>query len=159
MSSPASIAKHPIHPMLIPFPIALWIFSFVCDLVYAFLGGSPVWKDLAFLSMTGGVIGALAAAVPGYLDYRSLTRPDVRRIGRWHMLLNLSIAVLFIINLWLRLGDELDAALPVILSFVGISMLGISGWLGGELVYVHGVAVEQDTTSTSLQGRERRRAA
>src|SRR5215217_4789735 len=141
MSSPASIAKHPVHPMLVPFPIALWIFSFICDLVYAFQWGGTFWKDVAFVSMTGGVIGALMAAIPGYLDYRSLTPfSAAQRIGQWHMILNLSIAVLFTINLWLRVGNEPDAVLPVLLSLVGIALLSISGWLGGELVYVHGVS-------------------
>jgi len=158
MSSPASIAKHPIHPMLVPFPIALWIFSFVSDLVYALNWGGALWKDIAFVTMAGGVIGALVAAVPGYLDYRSVKAPDVQRIGRWHMILNLSIAILFTINLWLRVGNDAGATLPVILSFLGIAMLGISGWLGGELVYVHGVSVEGQTRP-SKEKRERDRAA
>ena len=113
---------------------------------------------MAFVSMAGGIIGALAAAIPGYLDFRSLTAPDVHRIARWHMVINLSIAVLFIVNLWLRIANEPNAALPVILSFVGIGMLGISGWLGGELVYVHGVAVEKQVRS-SVGKQEQDRAA
>lgn len=154
MATPASIAKHPIHPMLIPFPIALWIFSFICDVVYALGWGGALWKDMAFVSMAGGVIGALVAAVPGYLDYRSLAARDVQRIGWWHMVINLSIVILFTINLWLRVDSEEGAVLPFILSLLGIAMLGISGWLGGELVYVHGVAVEpQPTVSAQKKGR------
>ena len=158
MPSPASIAKHPIHPMVVPFPIALWIFSFICDVVYALDWGSAFWKDMAFVSMAGGVIGALVAAVPGYLDYRSVTDPAVVRVGRWHMVLNLSIAILFTINLWSRMGNEASATLPVILSLIGIAMLGVSGWLGGELVYVHGVAVESERNH-SQDMKERNRAA
>jgi uncharacterized membrane protein len=156
MSSPASIGKHPIHPMVVPFPIALWIFSFVCDVVYALDWGGIFWKDMAFVSMAGGVVGALVAAVPGYLDYRSLTALSAaQRIGRWHMALNLSIAVLFTINLWLRVGSEASAVWPVILSLVSIALLGISGWLGGELVYVHGVAVDQEPQVPVRKGRDR----
>ena len=158
MSSPASIAKHPIHPMLVPFPIALWIFSLICDLVYALNWGGSLWKDMAFFSMAGGVIGALLAAIPGYFDYRSLETADVQRIGWWHMVINLSLATLFAINLWLRFGNEPNALLPVILSFVGIAGLGISGWLGGELVYVHGAAVEQQTRP-SVEKKVRDKAA
>src|SRR6185295_15598947 len=66
----ASIKKHPLHPMLVPFPIALWIFSLVCDLIVVLVLGGPVWKDVAFYTMAGGFVGALAAAAPGYLDYR-----------------------------------------------------------------------------------------
>lgn len=156
MATPASIAKHPIHPILIPFPIALWIFSFVCDLVYAFRWGGELWSDMAFFSMAGGVIGALVAAVPGYLDYRSLTAPDVQRIGWWHMTVNLSIVILFAVNLWLRMASETGTIAPLLLSLIGIALLGISGWLGGELVYVHGVAVEPQTTVvTDMKGRDR----
>ncbi|MGH7257006.1 MAG: DUF2231 domain-containing protein [Nitrospiraceae bacterium] len=157
MASPASILKHPVHPMLIPFPIALWIFSFVCDVIYASRWGGVVWNDMAFYSMAGGIIGALLAAGPGYLDYRSLTDPRVTWIGRWHMLINLSIVILFVINLWLRTASEPGAALPILLSLVGIAMLGVSGWLGGELVYVHGVAVQPQ--SGLSMGKERNRIA
>ena len=155
MASPASVLKHPIHPMLIPFPIALWIFSFVCDVIYALGWGGTVWNDVAFYSMAGGIVGAVIAAVPGYIDYRSISDPNVKRIGRWHMVINLCIAVLFAINLWLRVGSQPEAALPMVLSFIGIAMLGVSGWLGGELVYVHGVAVEPQSKMTSREDRDR----
>jgi uncharacterized membrane protein len=153
MATPASIRKHPLHPMLIPFPIALWIFSGICDVVYALHWGGALWHDMAFYAMAGGLIGALVAAIPGYLDYRSLVAPVVQRIGRWHMIVNLSIVILFAVNLWLRTSSEAGAALPLILSLLGIAMLGVSGWLGGELVYVHGVAVEpQGTVSPEMKG-------
>ena len=65
MASPASIAGHPVHPMIIPFPIALWIFSLVADLIYLWRGNS-VWRDyIAFYTLLAGIIGAVAAAVPG----------------------------------------------------------------------------------------------
>lgn len=158
MASPASILKHPIHPMLVPFPIALWIFSLVCDLVYALGWGGTVWDDMAFYSMIGGVLGALLAAIPGYVDYRSVSDPPVKKIGRWHMGINLFIVAMFAINLWLRTGSRPGAVLPIILSLVGITLLGVSGWLGGELVYVHGVAVEPHE-KLSAEKKERGRVA
>jgi uncharacterized membrane protein len=72
--SMASIAKHPLHPMLVPIPLGLWIFSLVCDLIYV-LGWGAIWDGIAFFTMAGGIIGALLAALPGMLDYRSLTTP------------------------------------------------------------------------------------
>jgi uncharacterized membrane protein len=156
MASPASFQKHPIHPMLIPFPIALWIFSFICDLVYALDWGGGIWNEMAFYTMAGGLFGALVAAVPGYLDFRSLSDPGVQRIGRWHMLINLFVVVLFAINLWLRTASEPGATLPFALSLIGIALLGVSGWLGGEMVYVHGVAVEPlAKASSDMKGRGR----
>lgn len=154
MSTPASITRHPIHPMLIPFPVALWTFSCMCDLVYILRFGDDLWNDMAFFSMAGGVIGALLAAVPGYLDYRSLEGPTVQRIARWHMAMNLFIVVLFAINWWLRLGGQAGDILPFGLSVIGLAMLGISSWLGGELVYVHGIAVEsQVPVAGGMKGR------
>lgn len=157
MASPASIQKHPIHPILIPFPIALWIFSLVCDVIYAMGWGTIIWNDMAFYTMVGGVLGALAAAIPGYMDYRSLTDPQTTQIGRWHMRINLSIVVLFMINLALRMWSEPGAVLPILLSLLGNGLLGVSGWLGGELVYVHGVAVEPEP-KMGASPKERRSA-
>lgn len=156
MASPASLQKHPIHPMLIPFPIALWIFSLVCDLIYASGWGGIVWNEMAFYTIAGGLLGALLAAIPGYVDYRSLSDPEVKRIGRWHLVINLSLVVLFAMNLWLRIGGEPGAVLPITLSAIGMAMLGVSGWLGGELVYVHGVAVEpHGRASSEVKGQGR----
>jgi uncharacterized membrane protein len=142
MESRAGIARHPIHPMLIPFPIALWIFSLASDLIYLFGFGGPLWKDIAFYSMVGGIAGALAAALPGYVDYRMLTEPQTVRIAWWHMVINLSLTLLFVVNALLRFETGPEALAPVLLSILGVGALGISGWLGGELVYVRGVGVE-----------------
>jgi uncharacterized membrane protein len=103
------------------------------------------------------VLGALAAAIPGYLDYRSLADPQTAKIGKWHMLINLSIVVLFAINLSLRMWSEPGAVLPILLSLIGIGLLGVSGWLGGELVYVHRVAVEPEPKAAA-SAKERRSA-
>ena len=114
-----------------------------------------MWKDIALYTMIGGLLGALAAAIPGYIDYRSIADPAVKRVGLWHMVTNLSIVMLFAVNVLLRLVWE-AGAVPVILSVIGVSLLGLSGWLGGELVYVHGVAVEpQDGAWSKKKDRNR----
>jgi uncharacterized membrane protein len=141
MSSPASIHKHPIHPMLIVFPIGLWIFSFVCDIVYHAGSHTVLWKEMAFYTMLGGVVGALLAAVPGFIDYLSIGDVYVRRIATTHMVLNLAVVALFIFNLGLRFSGSSEM-LPVTLSLIGIAVLTVSGWLGGTLVYEHQVAVD-----------------
>jgi uncharacterized membrane protein len=153
MGSAASVRKHPIHPMLIPFPIALWIFSFFADLIYVLGFGGAVWADLAFYTMAGGLIGALLAAVPGVIDYRSISDPHVKRIATWHMAVNVTVAVLFAVNLWLRIGQAPGTIFPVVLSTVGVLLLSISGWLGGELVYVYGIAVEDAPRAPVRRGR------
>ncbi len=154
MSTPASIRRHPIHPMLIVFPIALWIFSLICDLIYHAGPHNVFWKEVAFYSIVAGVIGAVLAAIPGFIDYLSLSNRRLKRIATTHMILNIIVLALFLVNLGIRYtgssGSELSA---VVLSIVAIALLAVSGWLGAALVYVHGVGVE---TSTS---KEDKRAA
>ena len=144
METPASIAKHPIHPMLVALPIGLWVFSLVSDIIYRAGWGPAVWNDVAFYTMAGGIVSALIAAVPGLIDLLSLSgRPKV--IGIWHMCFNLIAVAIFALSLWLRTTNPPGAMLPFALSIVGVVLLGVSGWLGGELVYRHAVAVETQT--------------
>ena len=142
MASPASIAKHPIHPMLVALPIGLWIFSLVSDVIYFMKWGSSTWNDVAYYTMAGGIAGALLAAIPGFVDFLSISKGEIRTIALWHMRINLAVVVLYGANLWLRTTSTPGAGLPIAISVLAVIMLGISGWLGGEMVYVHGVAVE-----------------
>jgi uncharacterized membrane protein len=142
MRTPASVAGHPIHPMLVTIPIGLWLFSFVCDLILLKSENPDLWETLAFYAMAGGVIGALAAAIPGTIDMLSLSGQP-RKTAQIHMGINLAVVALYAVNLWLRLqgsDDEVEKG-PIIMSAVTVVMLAISGWLGGHLVYRHGVAV------------------
>jgi len=129
--------------MLIVFPIGLWIFSLVCDLVAMSASVNVLfWKDMAFYTMAGGVSGALLAAVPGFIDYLGLRDRVVSRIATTHMVLNLLITALFIFNLGLRMNAADNGGLLVVaLSVVSLVLLSVSGWLGGEMVYRQGVGV------------------
>jgi uncharacterized membrane protein len=167
MRTPASIAKHPIHPMIVPIPIGLWIFSFVCDLFHVFGAQSEAWTSVAFYTMAGGIIGALLAALPGLIDLLSLPAGP-RSTAIKHMSLNLLIVVLYIINFFARWGDPQNPGGLVWLSLVSLILLAISGWLGGKMVYEYGIAVdaapaspastapEVSTQRARYQGPERR---
>jgi len=137
-----SIGKHPVHPMLIPFPIGLWVFSFVADVIFLMGWGGPVWNDVAFYTMVGGMVGALLAAPFGLLDLLSVQDRVTKRVGTMHMVLNLLIVALFAVDLWLRRQTGTAAGTPFTLSAVAMLMLLASGWLGGEMVYVHGAGVQ-----------------
>jgi uncharacterized membrane protein len=140
MRTPASIAGHPIHPMLVAIPIGLWIFSLVCDLIHAGGSSNPAWATVALYTMGAGIVGALLAAVPGLIDLLSLP-PGPRKTALIHMAINLTVVVLFVINFWLRLGKPGSPGGLVWLSLICIGLLAISGWLGGKMVYVYGIAV------------------
>ena len=161
MASPASIAKHPIHPMLVTLPIGLWVFSLVSDVIYVMKWGGPVWNDIAFYTMAGGIAGALIAALPGFVDLLSMSSGKVKSIGILHMCINLIVVALFAVNLWLRYLAIPGTTPPIWLSVIGVGLLGVSGWLGGEMVYVHGVAVEPQPgkNEESAADRSPRRAA
>jgi len=156
MRSRASFRNHPIHPMLIVFPIALWIFSLVCDVVYHAGSYNPFWKGMAFYSMLGGIVGALAAAIPGFIDYLAIRDRQVKRIAATHMILNLIVVVLFIFNLGMRFNaaaDPDEQLFATILSVVGVLLMAVSGWLGGSLVYIHHVGAQSATESEDQERR------
>lgn len=164
MASRASIGGHPIHPMLIPFPIGLLLFSFVADLIY-FWRGNPIWKDyIAFYTMLGGIIGAAAAAIPGLIDWATLTERATIRVANWHARVNVVTLLIFIANFYLRTSSGATwipglPMLPVVLSVVGVIGLAIAGWLGGQLVFAHGVAVTATTVSSQPERPGHIRAA
>jgi uncharacterized membrane protein len=143
--------------MIIPFPIALWVFSLFADLIYLWRG-NPVWKNwIAFYSLLAGIIGAVVAAVPGLIDWLSITDRAVVKLANWHARLNVIALLIFAASFYLRttsgaslVGDSL--AIPVGLSVLGVVLITISGWLGGEMVFKHGVAV---SGPSPLQDRER----
>jgi len=157
MASPAKIAEHPLHPVLVPFPIGLWVFSLACDLIYAVGWGDVIWDDLAFYTMAGGFIGAFLAAVPGFIDYSSLTDPKVKKVATLHMGLNLVLMALVAVNLWLRAQYPINTGIPLALSVLSVLLLGITGWLGGELVYIHGVGVEPQHDIARMARAKRRK--
>jgi uncharacterized membrane protein len=141
MRTPASIAGHPIHPMVVPIPIGLWVFSLVCDLVQAAGSTNPAWSTVALYTMGGGIVGALLAAVPGLIDLLSLP-PGPRRTALTHMAINLGVVALYVINFWMRPAAPERPGNLIWLSVIAIGLLVISGWLGGKMVYVHGIAVD-----------------
>ena len=147
MPSTASFKGHPLHPIIIPLPIGLWIFSLVSDLIFKFGFGGPVWNDVAFYTLGGGIVGALIAALPGFSDLTDLQNPKTKTIAIWHMTINLLAVLLYCVNFWLRMQRPPGDNLPIVLSAIGIVLIIISGWLGGELVYVRGVAVKQPDQS------------
>jgi uncharacterized membrane protein len=144
-TTPARVAKHPIHPMLVVLPLGLWIAALAFDIVYA-ITGTPVWRTLAFWNIAAGIIGALLAAVPGFVDYLDLDG-RARRIATYHMILNLAAVALFAVNWYVRTRVPADSPWPLMLSVIGVVGVIVSGWLGGELVYRERVGVEEEPRS------------
>ena len=141
MRTPASLGKHPVHPMMVVLPLGLWVFSFLCDLIYVTGAGGPAWQTVALYSMGGGIVGALIAAIPGLIDLLSIKGRRAKKIGLWHMGLNVTAVLLYSANLLFRVNETVSYGDSVVLSAVLILALVVSGWLGAELVYVHRIGV------------------
>lgn len=140
--SKAAIAGHPIHPALIPFPFALLCLVPVTDIVYA-LTESLFWASVSYYLLWAGLVSAGLAAIVGLVDFIGVPRVRKLRAGWAHMLLNVAIVALSVVNLVLRLGDTTQDILPagITLSIVATILLLLSGWFGGELVYRYKVGV------------------
>jgi uncharacterized membrane protein len=142
--STAQIGGHPIHPMLIPFPVTCLVGAFVTDLL--FLNTDDAGFATASHWLIGFGIGtALLAATFGMIDYMGDDR--IRRLGvaLQHMLANVTAVVISVINFVIRMDDTASdiPSLGVFLSGAVVLILLYSGWLGGHMVYRHRVAVQE----------------
>lgn len=150
--SRAAIFGHPLHPMLVGFPIAFFIGAFVADLAFLILGDA-FWARGSFWLLVGGFAMGLVAALPGSIDL--LTIQHARRWGlAWtHGLLNLCVLTGALVNLLSRRADVTGAILPygLLLSALTVALLGVSGWLGGEMVFRHGIGVSRSVGITESQ--------
>ena len=137
--STAKIATHPIHPMLVPFPIVCFILTFVCDILYT-QGHTELATASNWLLLIGLVFAALAA-VAGLTDFLGEKRIQGADAIK-HMLANVTAVVLEVVNLVLRWKNpDFIASAGVYISLVVVLILLYSGWKGGDLVYRHGMGV------------------
>ncbi len=144
MRSTAQVKSHPIHPMLVAFPIGLFVTGFIFDLI-AVGADLPQLYAAGWYCIIAGLIGGAAAAVPGLIDLLTTVPPasSGRKRGWTHGLLNSAILALFIAVAVYRgdPGTQPDG-LALFLQACGVVGLGISGWLGGTLVYRNQIGVD-----------------
>jgi uncharacterized membrane protein len=157
MQSKAKALGHPVHPMLVVFPLGLFATSLGFDLV-RLGGGGASFSVSAFYMIAAGIVGGLAAAVFGLVDYLAIPRGTrAKAIGAFHGLLNVAIVGLYIASWGIRYGDpERAGGGAVLLSGIAVLLALVSGWLGGELVDRLGVGVDDGAhldAPSSLSGR------
>ena len=142
ISSTAQIARHPIHPMLVPFPIVCFVGALLTDIMY-FATEEIVWAYFSSWLLVIGVIMGVIAAIAGLIDF--LGNPLIRaQTPAWpHLIGNLIVLVLSFFNLLVHQRDGWTSVVPtgLILSLVVVLILPITGWLGWSMVYRHGVGV------------------
>jgi len=144
MRSRASIGSHPLHPMMVAFPIGLLVTSFLFDLI-ARWQNMPSLAAAAWYCIIAGLIGATIAAIPGLVDLFSVVPPNssARSRGYRHAILNALVMVAFIADAAYRGTPSVMADnTSLVLSAAGVVLIGFSGWLGATLVYRNQIAVD-----------------
>jgi uncharacterized membrane protein len=141
--SNVAIAKHPLHPAMVTFPIAFLVGAAGTDLAYWLTNSDLFWARASFWLLVAGLASGVLAALVGMVDFLKIPIVRKRSAGWAHMILNVAALGLTIVNLALRWSDPAKAVLPVglVISVIVATLLGLSGWYGGELVYRHRVAV------------------
>ena len=141
------MAGHPLHPAFVHFPLGILPLVPLWDLL-GIVRGEPYWWTIAFWTAVAGVAIAGITLTTGFLDYAAL--PEDERITRTadrHMYVMLAAGGIFIGRLLAQGGAAPPAGgssiLALALSVVGAVLLLLGGWLGGELVYEHGVGVKE----------------
>lgn len=146
MESRLKLLGHPIHPMLIVFPLGLLATAVIFDILYVATGNTD-FATFSYYAMIAGVVGGLVAAVFGLLDWTKIPKDTrARRIGAIHGGGNVVVTGLFFLSLLSRWGDPdyLPDTVPLILGLLGAVLALFTAWLGGELVYRLRVAVDDD---------------
>ena len=159
MKSKFSFLGHPLHPTLIPLPIGLFSWALLSIVVFVF-NDDKLWYDMAFWTAIGGVGTALLAALPGFGDYFTLAlKSDARNMATAHMLLNLATVGVFGVGVLLMIDENaIDGgalATVVVLFAVGMGMLGVSGYLGGEMAYRYHLGMVPDDGAQEAEERRR----
>jgi uncharacterized membrane protein len=159
MESKAKLLGHPIHQMLIVFPLGLLATASIFDVISLFSGNSR-WTEMAFYVIGAGLVGGVIAAVFGLIDYLAIPAGTrAKAVAAVHGLGNVAVLLMFAASWLLRWEfPAVPGTLAYVLSFAGTCLAVITGWLGGELVDRHGVGVDDDAglnAPSSLNGSSR----
>jgi len=144
MESRVKLFGHPVHPMLVVFPLGLLATAVIFDLLYLIFD-NRLLPTASYYMIAAGVLGGLLAAIFGFIDWLALPNASrAKNIGLWHGIGNVVIVLLFS-GSWLLRRDNVDFvpdSPALMLSFAGAALALVTAWIGGELVYRLGVGVD-----------------
>jgi uncharacterized membrane protein len=145
MESKAKLFGHAIHPMLIVFPLGLLVTGLIFDIV-RMISGNGDFATVSFWAIAAGIIGGLAAALFGLIDWLAIPNDTrAKSVGFWHGVGNVVVVVLFAASWFLRRGDAayVPSTTAFVLALAGVLLGTLTAWLGGELVERLGVGVDR----------------
>ena len=161
MESNAKLFGHPIHPMLIVFPLGLFIMAVLADIAYM-ITDHPALAAVAYWDIAGGIVGGLLAAVFGLIDWLAIpAKTRAKSVGLYHGVGNVVVVALFAVS-WLTrrpVEGHLPSLAASVLAIVGVVLGAVTGWLGGELVDRLAVGVDDGAhldAPSSLSGEPAR---
>jgi uncharacterized membrane protein len=161
MYSKAKVAGHPIHPMIVAFPICFYTLSLISFAVYRFGNLDIFWYHLGYFCTFAGVVTAFVAAVPGFIDwFIGIPKESAaKKRGLIHMILNVSTLILFIINASMLSGhwDVPRTSLTgvLVLSLIGVVLTVFAGYHGWELIATHKVGVSMTPDQERIEPVEK----
>ena len=139
----ARIAGHPLHPALVHFPVGLWLPAVLWDLVGCWKSPDPLWWQMSYWCLALGLVAALPAIATGVLEFLSIEPGDPAiNTATMHMMAMVSAAAIFGASWVVRAiagAATAPTAWALALAFAGAAVLAVGGWLGGTLVYRHGI--------------------
>jgi uncharacterized membrane protein len=157
MYSKVKLLGHPVHPMLVSYPIALYTSTFVAYLIYI-VHGSFVWVDIAIAANVAGVVMAVIAAIPGFLDWAwGIPASSPAKLhGTIHMVLNVTALILFAVNAATHIGyweftDHPHSGLGIVLAALGVACTIAAGYYGWTMVQRDHVGVELSAEQQRLE--------
>jgi uncharacterized membrane protein len=157
MRSRATFLGHAVHPMLIVFPIGLLTTAVIFDVIQIFTD-NPRWGEVSFAMISAGLIGGAASALFGVIDWLGIPRGTrAKRIGLFHGFGNAFVLLLFGMSWFSRmLEPSTPSPMAVGLGVVGVVLMMVTGWLGGELIARLSVSVDEGAhvnAPSSLSGQ------
>jgi uncharacterized membrane protein len=147
MRTKANLSGHPIHPMIVAYPIAFYTTALVAFVVYNYVNTNTFWYKLGYFSTLAGVATAILAAIPGLIDWATAipSGTPAKARGLLHMSLNVATLLLFIISAFMQRGTwdnvPLHVGAPLWLSLIGVGLTMAAGYQGWEMIATHKMGV------------------
>jgi uncharacterized membrane protein/nitrite reductase/ring-hydroxylating ferredoxin subunit len=143
MRSKANFKSHPIHPMLVSFPLAFFPGSLIADVAAYITDNGEFWR-VGYWLQIAGVVFALLAAIPGFIDFLFIVPPKSsgKKRAAQHGLLNVGVVIIFLFNWFYRQRADASYQLIIGIDVIGTILVSISGWLGGTLAYRNQIGID-----------------